>query len=70
MPERDENQQAVRNVDKATDSEPVRGEELFESEEAKRLLREAKERAKSDVLSHFAKSRSSRPEKFDSTRFA
>jgi hypothetical protein len=48
MSEQDDNQQAVRNVDKTTDSEPVCGEDLLESEEAKRLLREAKERAKSE----------------------
>ena len=28
MPERDENEQAVQNVEKATDSEPVKGEEV------------------------------------------
>jgi hypothetical protein len=28
MPEQDENTEAVRNVEKATDSEPVRGETL------------------------------------------
>lgn len=48
MPEWDENEQAVRNVDKATDSEPVSGEDLLESEEAKELLRDAKERIKSE----------------------
>jgi hypothetical protein len=42
MPERDENEQAVRNVEKATDSEPVKGEDLLESEELKRKLRKAK----------------------------
>ena len=41
--ERDENEQAVRNVEKATESEPVEGEELLESEELKRKLREAKQ---------------------------
>jgi hypothetical protein len=43
MPDRDENTEAVRNVEKATESEPVKGEELLESEELKRRLREAKE---------------------------
>jgi hypothetical protein len=47
MPERDENEEAVRNVEKATDSEPVKGEDILESEEAKRLLREAKQQSKS-----------------------
>ena len=42
MPERDENEQAVRNVEKATDSKPVKGEDLLESEELKRKLRKAK----------------------------
>jgi hypothetical protein len=43
MPERDENTKAVHNVEKATDSKPVKGEELLESAELKRQLREAKE---------------------------
>jgi len=42
VPERDENTEAVRNVEKATDSKPVKGEQLLESEELKRKLREAK----------------------------
>ncbi len=48
MAERDTNQEAVRQVEDATDSEPVKGEELLESEELKRQLREAKERLKSE----------------------
>ena len=48
MPERDENEQAVRNVEKATDSEAVQGEELLESDELKRKLREAKQRESQD----------------------
>lgn len=45
MPDRDdENQQALKQVEKATEAEPVRGEDLLESEELKRLLREAKAR--------------------------
>ena len=47
MPERDPNQQAARQVEKITDSEPVRGEDLVSSEELKRKFREAKERAAS-----------------------
>ena len=47
MPERDENTEAVRNVEKATDSEPVKGEELLESEELKKKLVEAKKRLQS-----------------------
>ena len=38
----DESQEALRNVEKITDSEPASGEELLESEELKRQLREAK----------------------------
>ena len=44
MPERDENEQAVRNVEKATESESVQGEDLPESEDFKRQLGQAKER--------------------------
>ncbi len=44
MAERDANQEALEQVEKATDSEPVKGEDLLESEEAKRELRKAKER--------------------------
>ena len=49
VPERDENTEAVRNVEKATDSEPVHGEELLESEELKKKLAEAKKSAKSNA---------------------
>jgi len=42
MAERDANQDALRQVENATDSQPVSGEELLESEELKRQLREAK----------------------------
>jgi len=48
MAELDESQEAVRNVDRITDSEPVNGEELLRSEKLKRQLREAKERLKSE----------------------
>jgi hypothetical protein len=41
---RDENQEALRQVEKATDSEPINGEDLLGSEDLKRQLREAKER--------------------------
>lgn len=34
----DGNTEAVRNVEKATDSEPVKGEDLLESEELKQKL--------------------------------
>jgi len=48
VPERDENTEAVRNVEKATESEPVKGEDLLGSEELKRKLAEAKKRLKSE----------------------
>jgi hypothetical protein len=37
----DENTEAVRNVEKATDSGPVKGEELLESEDLKTIQRKA-----------------------------
>ena len=43
MAERDANKEALDEVEQSTDSEPVKGEELLESEELKRQLREAKE---------------------------
>ena len=46
MPERDANREAFEQVEKATESEPVKGEELLESPELKRKLREAKEQLK------------------------
>jgi len=44
MAERDPNKEALEQVEKLTDSEPVTGEELVESAELKRKFREAKER--------------------------
>lgn len=49
MPERDESQQAVDNVDRITESEPVNGEDLVQSEDLKRKFREAKERLDSEL---------------------
>lgn len=49
MPERDTNKEALDQVEKATESEPVKGEELLESPELQRQLREAKERAKRET---------------------
>lgn len=43
MSENDTNKEALEQVEKATESEPVSGEELLESEELKRQLREAKQ---------------------------
>jgi hypothetical protein len=48
VPKRDENTEAVRNVEKATDSEPVKGEDLVESEELKQKFREAKKQIESE----------------------
>jgi hypothetical protein len=44
MPERDVNEEASRLVNDLTESEPVNGEDLIESEDLKRQFREAKER--------------------------
>ena len=46
MPDLDASQEALRQVQEVTDSEPVNGEELLGSEELRRQLREAKERLK------------------------
>ena len=47
-PERDANRDALRQVEHATDSQPVKGEELLQSDDLKRELRKAKERLTSD----------------------
>jgi len=49
MEERDTNKEALDNVEKATDSEPVKGEDLVESEDLKRQFREAKERLREPI---------------------
>lgn len=48
MPGRDENTEAVRNVEKSTDSEPVQDEDLLKSDKLKRKLSEAKKRIESE----------------------
>jgi hypothetical protein len=48
MAERDTSQEALRQVEELTDSEPVNGEELLSSPELRRQLREAKERLKAE----------------------
>jgi hypothetical protein len=48
MPERDSNQEALDQVEKITDSEPVNGEDLLESPELKRQFREAKKRLEAE----------------------
>jgi hypothetical protein len=44
VPERDVNEEASRLVNEVTESEPVNGEDLIESEDLKRQFREAKKR--------------------------
>lgn len=44
MAECDINKKALEQVENITDSEPISGEELVESEELKRKFREAKQR--------------------------
>ncbi len=44
MATQDANKEAVKQVETVTDSEPVCGEDLLESDELKRQLREAKSR--------------------------
>lgn len=49
--EPDLNQEAVRQVNELTDSEPVNGEDLVSSEELKQKFREAKKRIESSKKS-------------------
>ncbi len=44
MPEHDANADALRQIEKMTDSNRDNGEDLLESEDLKRQLREARER--------------------------
>jgi hypothetical protein len=46
MAERDANKEALGQVEHATESEPIKGDDLLESPELKRQLQEAKERLK------------------------
>jgi hypothetical protein len=46
--ELDESQEALRNVERITESEPVNGEDLLSSPDLKRKFRAAKKRAESD----------------------
>jgi hypothetical protein len=48
MAGRDINKQALEQVEEATESKPVTGDDLLESPELKRQLREAKERLASE----------------------
>ena len=49
MPDRDINREALEQVEKATESEPVNGEDLVESEDLKRQFREAKEQLRKPI---------------------
>src|ERR1700736_2570008 len=55
---RDANKKALEQVEKATDSEPVKGKELLESDALKRKLSEAEERFRSGLSPKKAKSES------------
>jgi hypothetical protein len=55
---RDANKKALEQVEKATDSEPVKGKELLEPDELKRKLSEAEERFRSGLSPKKAKSES------------
>lgn len=44
MPERDTSREALKQVEKVTESEPVNGEDLLESPELKRQYRALKKR--------------------------
>jgi hypothetical protein len=48
MPKRDASQEALRQVEKITDSKPVRGEILLRSRKLKRQLADAKKRFASE----------------------
>ena len=54
---RDTNKEALEQVGKATDSEPVKGRELLESDELKRKLSEAEEQLRSGLSPKKAKSK-------------
>jgi uncharacterized membrane protein len=55
---RDANKKALEQVEKATDSEPVKGKELLESDELKRQLSKAEERYRSGLSPKKVKSES------------
>ncbi len=55
---RDANKKALEQVEKATDSEPVKGKKILESDELKRKLWEAEERFRSGLSPKKAKSES------------
>lgn len=52
MEDKDASQEALDQVEKATESEPVFGEELLESQDLQRQLREATEAEVKERLKH------------------
>ena len=48
MKEKDANKEALEQVEKATESEPVKDEDLLKSEDLKRKLADSKKRITSD----------------------
>jgi len=52
MAERDTNKEALDQVKEVTDSEAVKGEELLESQDLQRQLREATEAEAKERLKH------------------
>lgn len=50
MAERDASQDALEQVQKITESDPVNGEDLLGSDDLKRKLREAKERLRKEPV--------------------
>ncbi len=51
MPERDPNDEALEQVEKATESEPVRDKDLLNSEDLKRKVGDSKKRITDDNTS-------------------
>jgi hypothetical protein len=49
--EKDANKEALEQVEKATESEPVKGEDLLESEDLERKLADSKKRITDDNTS-------------------
>jgi hypothetical protein len=49
MADRDANKEALDQVERTTESEPVEGTDLVESEDLKRKFREAKERLREPI---------------------
>jgi hypothetical protein len=58
MAKRDAHKKALEHVEKAADSEPVKGKELLESDELIRQLSKAEERYRSGLSPKKAKSES------------